>query len=75
MSLYKQILTHTTGIKQLHHKMSTLKSNAFTEVYSEPSQTSKMEFFAKLGESFQSLTTFAKSSILDICLGSEYASA
>ena len=37
------------------------------EAYSEPCQESKMKLF-------QSLTIFAKSSTLDVCQGSEYAS-
>ena len=41
--------------------------------YSEPSQTSKMELFAKLVKGFLPLTVFAKSYILDIWLGFEDA--
>ena len=37
-----------------------------SEVYSEPSQTSKMKCFVKIANGFQSLTVFAKSSILDV---------
>ena len=44
------------------------------KVYSETSQTSWMELFAKIVKSFQLLTIFIKSSILDIRLGFEYAS-
>ena len=36
---------------------------------------SKILFFPKIVYSFQPLTIFAKSSILDVRLGSEYASA
>ena len=36
------------------------------EAYSEPCQASKMELFTKKVNYFQSLTIFAKSSILDI---------
>ena len=32
-----------------------------------------MELFAKTVNGFQLLTDFAKNSILDVCLGSEYA--
>ena len=46
----------------------------YTEAYSEPSQTSKMELFARIIKGFQLLTIFIKSSILDIRLGFEYAS-
>ena len=41
--------------------------------YSEPSQTSEMELFAKLVKGFLRLTVFAKSYILDIWLGFEDA--
>ena len=44
------------------------------EAYSETSGTSTMEFFAKIVNGFQLLTIFAKSSLLDVRLGSEYAS-
>ena len=44
------------------------------EVYSEPSRTFTMEFFAKIVKSFHLLTNFIKSLILDIRLGFEYAS-
>ena len=43
-------------------------------VYSEASQTSKMELLARIFTSFKSLSIFAKSSILDAWLGSERAS-
>ena len=43
-------------------------------MYSEPSSTSKMMLFAKIVNDFQTLTIFAKSSILFLQLGSEYAS-
>ena len=36
------------------------------ETYSEPNQTSKMEFFAKIINGFQPLTIFAKRSFVDI---------
>ena len=42
-----------------------------SEAHSEPGQTSKMQCFAKIVNDFLSLTTFVKSSILDIRLGSE----
>ena len=43
------------------------------EPCSEPSQTSKMELFAKVVNSSKSLIVFARSSILDDWFGSEYA--
>ena len=42
--------------------------------YSKPSQISKTEFFAKTVSSWKPLKKFAKSSILDVWLGSEYTS-
>ena len=44
------------------------------EAYSEHSGISKMELLAKFINSFNSLTTFVKSSILEVWLCSEYAS-
>ena len=46
-----------------------------TEAYSEPFQISKMEHFAKLVNGSKLITIFAKRSLLDLSLGSEYASA
>ena len=46
-----------------------------TGVYSEPRQISKMELFSRIVHVFQSLTIFAKDSISDVRLGSEYISA
>ena len=43
------------------------------EAYSEPCQTSKIEFIAKILDRFQSLATCVKCSILDVWQGSEYA--
>ena len=45
-----------------------------SEVYPDPSWTSKIGLFAKIINGFQPLTIFAKSSILDVQLGSEYTS-
>ena len=45
-----------------------------SETYSEASQAPKMELFAKILEGFQPLTVFEKNSVLDVWLGSEYAS-
>ena len=42
---------------------------------SEPSQISKIEHFANMVNSWKPLATSAESSILDVSLGSEYASA
>ena len=44
------------------------------EAYSKPSQTSKMDFFAKIVNGFHLLTNFVKSFILNVWLGSECAS-
>ena len=53
---------------------SGLQTRVVLEAYTEPSQISKMEYFAKTVDAFQALTIFEKSSILEISLGSEYAS-
>ena len=44
------------------------------EAHLEPREIPKMEFFAKIVNTFKLLTIFAKSSILDNFQGSEYAS-
>ena len=44
------------------------------EMYSESSRKSKSELFSKMFCGFQLLTVFAKRSILDVQLGSEYVS-
>ena len=49
-------------------------SKLISEAYSEPSWTSKMDLFAKIVNGWTPLTIFAKRSILDVRLGSEYAS-
>ena len=44
------------------------------EAYPKPSQTSKMDLFAKIVNGFHLLTNFVKSFILNVWLGSECAS-
>ena len=44
-----------------------------SETHLEPSQTSKMEFFAKIVNGWKLLNNFAKSSILVVSQGFEYA--
>ena len=44
-------------------------------MYSEPRQKSKLDLFAKTVHGFRWLTISVKSSILDVGLSSEYASA
>ena len=44
------------------------------ETYSKPCETDEMELFTKTIKSFQLLTIFAESTILDIWQDSEYAS-
>ena len=44
------------------------------EAYLEPSRISKLKLFAKIDNGFQTYTIFAKRFILDVRLGSEYAS-
>ena len=46
----------------------------YTKASLGPRQTSKMKVFEKIVDGFQLITIFAKSSILDIWQGSEYAS-
>ena len=48
--------------------------SGITEIYWGPGQTSKMEHFAKIVNSFYPLTIFLKRSILDVWQGSEYTS-
>ena len=52
-----------------------VKPNFPKEEYWEPSQTSKMKLFVQIVNGLQPLTIFAKSSILDIWVGTEYATA
>ena len=44
-------------------------------MHSESSQTSKMNFFTETVNGWKSVTIFAKSSILDVLVGSGYSSA
>ena len=44
-----------------------------TEAYLELSQTCKIEPFAKIDNGFQQLAIFAKTSVLDVLLGSKCA--
>ena len=50
------------------------KSLLASEANSESCQTSKMELFAKIVKNEKPFTIFAKTSILDVWQGSEYAS-
>ena len=59
------------NIQQNLSKQITLHSAG---ARSEHYQTSKIELFSKIVNSFYSLTIFAKSSILDVWKGSEYTS-
>ena len=43
------------------------------EAYTEPRRTSKMKYFSKIANGWKPLAIFAKSSILDVRLGSDYA--
>ena len=45
-----------------------------TKVHSKPCQTAEMELFAKIVKNEKPFTIFAKTSILDVWQGSEYAS-
>ena len=76
--VYKSPLFSTLQfLCDLHKSIISFKSNYFfkpfwpnPEVYSELCQMSKMECFAKIVYSFQSLTIFSKLSILDVWQGS-----
>ena len=45
-----------------------------SEVYLEPSRTSKMELFEKIFNDWKAVAIFAKSSILNFRVGPEYPS-
>lgn len=45
------------------------------EAYLEPSPISKVKYFLEILNGFKALNVFAKISILDALMGSEYASA
>ena len=47
---------------------------AYPEAYSGPSRISQIESFVKIINDSKPLTTFTKSSILDVCEDSKYAS-
>ena len=62
-----------------YNDISLLFKNYFWEApisaaYSEPCQTSKTEFFAKMVNGLQQLIIFTKSSILAVWQSSKYAS-
>ena len=74
-------LMFSGGIEKEHwHEMSSwsiLGSYHLTKLAgtcSEPCQTSKIDHFVNIGNVFQLLTIFARSSILDVWQCSEYAS-
>ena len=51
-----------------------VKKEKGTEVNTEPTRATKMQLFAKIVNGFQMQSIFAKSYILDVRLGSGYAS-
>ena len=57
-------------VQMLWNKFSNITSK---DVYLGHCQTSMMKLFAEVANSFQQLTIFVKSSILDVWMGSEYA--
>ena len=61
-------------LKELFGDILVKFLNLITQVYSEPYQRSNMELLVKIANSFLPLTIFARSSILDVWQGSEYAS-
>ena len=62
-------------MKVLQHRNRFMYEVFFSGTYWEPSQISKIECFTKIVNDSKQLVIFAKSFILDIWLGSEYASA
>ena len=62
-------------VVQILHEITFLWNSSNLGAYSEPSKTVKTSFFAKIVNSWKSLTIFAKASIFDVLLASEYASA
>ena len=66
--------TFFTTYPMLTPPLSSWDNIKISETFSEPSQTSKTELFAKIINNWKPLTIFTKSSILDVRLGSEYAS-
>ena len=50
------------------------RKDLWIETYSEPSETSKMEHFAKMADCIQPLTIFEKHFILDVSQCYEYSS-
>ena len=62
----------TINLKRCASSTSSRHNNA--EACSEPSQTSKLELFAKILNGWKPLTIIAKSSILGVRLSSTYAS-
>ena len=60
---------------QTYFTFLALTSNLPSVSYSETCQTCKMEYFAKIVNGFETLTIFAKRSVLDVWQGFEYASS
>ena len=66
--------TSLTHIPFVPHTLVELGSLIHAEAYSKPSGPYKMEIFAKIAHGFQPLTIFAKTSLLDVRMSSEYVS-
>ena len=62
------------GIKLMFFLVVLVCNTLNTNTYSKPNQTSQIKRFTKIVNSFQPLTIFAKSFILDIQLGSDFTS-
>ena len=69
-----EISKNTFFTKHLQLNASANSSISYPEAYSGLSQTSKIEFLAKIGYGWKPLTIFAKKSILDSWQGSGYTS-
>ena len=56
------------GKEERKGSKNKLIKTILTKVHSEPSQTSKMEFFGKLIDGFQPFSIFARSFIIDVSM-------
>ena len=75
LSTFKALILCRCFLSTLNEWFSLIKQGIVTDGFSEPSQTSKKELFAKIVNGFTHLIIFAKSSIFDIWLNSECASS
>ena len=69
-----QLFYQASWLITMSANQSEISGIPYSEAYSEPSQTSKMKLFCETVNNWKLSTNFAKSSILDLWLGSENAS-